>query len=224
MNTYRVLAAVLSYPSEDLAADVNEMTAILDQEGILGPGDRQALSPLLADLQQMDIYDLQARYGELFDQSRSLSLNLFEHIHGESLDRGQAMVDLQERYRARGLEPSSTELPDHLPVFLEYLSELPAEEARSELAEARAVIAALAKRLRRRATPYAAVLEALAHLAEEAAPSADLAELTQETPESDPPTVDAQWQEEPVDFSRKEKGFVRRQRARAQGAAFRGHP
>lgn len=212
MNTYRVLAALLSYPEKATGASLEEMKAILEEEGLVATEDRERLGPLFADLAQMDIYDLQARYVELFDQSRSLSLHLFEHIHGESRDRGQAMVDLLERYRKQGLELSAAELPDFLPVFLEYLSQLPVEEAGAGLGEARTVIATLAKRLAKRESPYAAVLEALAHLAA-------LAPATEEPPEDDSPAaVDAEWQEEPVDFSRREKSFVGRQRARAFGA------
>jgi len=169
VNTFRVLAALLSYPQQAVIACLGEMKAVLGQEGLLPPADVDALASLFADLEQMDIYDLQARYGELFDQSRSLSLHLFEHIHGESRDRGQAMVDLLARYRQRGLELAATELPDFLPVFLEYLSQLPCEEARAELGEARPVLSLLARRLAKRETPYTPVLDALLHLAEPAA-------------------------------------------------------
>ena len=197
------------------------MKAVLGQEGLLPPADVDALASLFADLEQMDIYDLQARYGELFDQSRSLSLHLFEHIHGESRDRGQAMVDLLERYRQQGLELSAAELPDFVPVFLEYLSQLPREEALAELGEARAVIASLEKRLRRQESVYAPVLGALGHLADDATEEAAVpAELTPEN--ETPQSLDAEWQEEPVDFSRRETRFVRRQRARALGAKLRG--
>ncbi len=207
MNTYRVLAALLSYPEETTATSLGEMKTILEDEGLVSPADREKLGSLFADLAQMDLYDLQARYVELFDQSRSLSLHLFEHIHGESRDRGQAMVDLLERYRGRGLELSAGELPDFLPVFLEYLSQLPAEEAGAELGEARAVISTLARRLAKRESPYAAVLDALAHLAAQAP-------APEELPEDDAPAVvDTEWQEEPVDFSKREKSFVGRQRA-----------
>ncbi len=219
MNTYRVFAALLSYPEEATEASLEEMKAILEDEGLVAPEDRERLGPLFADLAQMDIYDLQARYVELFDQSRSLSLHLFEHVHGESRDRGQAMVDLLERYRGHGLELSAAELPDFLPVFLEYLSQLPAEDAVAALGEARAVISTLARRLGTRESPYAAVLEALAHLVVQAS-------APDESPEDDSPAaVDAEWQEEPVDFSRREKSFVGRQRARSFGATHhKGKP
>ena len=84
-----------------------------------------ALDRLLDELATGDLYDLQERYVLLFDRTRSLSLHLFEHVHGESRDRGQAMVDLKALYERHGLLMSSSELPDHLPLFLEFLSDHP---------------------------------------------------------------------------------------------------
>ena len=225
MNTFRVLAALLSYPTEAVSASVNEMRAILREERLLSGAEAAGLDPLLDDLVQLDIYDLQSRYVELFDQSRSLSLHLFEHVHGESLDRGQAMVDLLQRYRQHGLELSAVELPDFVPVFLEYLSQLPVSDAVVELGEMRNVISTLARRLARRVSPYAAVLGALERLANEqsGASAAPEAGPDQQTPETDSPqALDAEWQEQPVDFSKREAGFVSRQRARARSATTQG--
>ncbi len=223
MKTYRVLSMLLTYPGADLCAAVPEMRKILAQEGLLGDEDRTALEPLFSELSGMDIYDLQARYVELFDQSRSRSLHLFEHVHGESRDRGQAMVSLLERYREAGLELSAVELPDFLPVFLEYLSELSPDDARRELAEPVAVIATLARRLAGKAGSYAAVLTGLEHLAAAEPGQADMEELAREEAEENAllQSPDAEWQEEPVDFSRREASLVGRQRARSQGAAMR---
>ena len=102
------------------------MRAALDAEGRLPQRDRDRLDRLLEEIATRDLYDLQERYVLLFDRTRSLSLNLFEHVHGESRDRGQAMVDLMELYERHGLAMAGKELPDHLPLFLEFLSEIPA--------------------------------------------------------------------------------------------------
>ncbi|HTP58736.1 MAG TPA: nitrate reductase molybdenum cofactor assembly chaperone, partial [Spirochaetia bacterium] len=147
MNTFRVLSALLTYPTGELVSLVSVMKQELQAEGILRGEDVSSLEPLFFELASVDIYDLQARYVELFDQYRALSLHLFEHVHGESRDRGQAMVSLLERYREAGLDLRASELPDFLPVFLEYLSQLPREEACAELGEAVAVIATLTRRL-----------------------------------------------------------------------------
>ena len=134
-RTYRALAALISYPTPALQAATGEIAAVLAEEGLVAPSQRAAIDHLLAELAQRDIYDLQERYFALFDRSRTLSLHLFEHVHGESRDRGQAMADLIELYRGHGLEPTAGELPDFLPLFLEFVSLLPAGEAQALLAE-----------------------------------------------------------------------------------------
>ena len=125
MKSFKALSLLLSYPDADLQGAVPAIRSVLTSEKLLTPAALTALEPLLNDLSDLDIYDLQERYVLLFDRSRSLSLNLFEHIHGESRDRGGAMVDLLETYRAGGFDLTGPELPDHLPVVLEYLSTRP---------------------------------------------------------------------------------------------------
>ncbi len=223
MNTFRVLSALLTYPTEELVSSLSRMHQALREEALLPVEDRDALERIFFELASLDIYDLQARYVELFDQYRALSLHLFEHVHGESRDRGQAMVSLLERYREAGLELSANELPDFLPVFLEYLSQLPLDEAREELAEPVAVISTLARRLAKRESSYAAVLATLEHVAQARPEQADMEELAREEADdaARQKALDEEWQEEPVDFSQREASFVGRQRARSLGAALR---
>ena len=159
----------------------------------------------------------------LFDRSRSLSLNFFEHVHGESRARGQAMVDLLETYRAGGFEPVGPELPDHLPMLLEYLSTRPLPEAREVLADAAHIIAALAERLARRQSPYAAVFGALGALAAVPAAAELLAEIAA-APDDDPEdlaALDAAWEETVVTFGPDPNAGcpASREHARADGAA-----
>ena len=134
-RTYRALAALIAYPTEALQAATGEIAAVLAEEGLVPAPRRAAIDELLAELAGRDIYELQERYFALFDRSRTLSLHLFEHVHGESRDRGQAMADLIELYRGHGFEPTASELPDFLPLFLEFLSLLPGHEAQALLAE-----------------------------------------------------------------------------------------
>lgn len=202
MKTFKALSALLSYPSEDLQLAIPAIRACLTDEAILAIGDRTALAPLLADLEGGDLYDLQERYVLLFDRSRTLSLNLFEHIHGESRDRGGAMVDLLETYRAGGFDLAGTELPDHLPVLLEFLSTQALAEARAILADAGAILVALAERLRRREAAYAPVLAALVAFAAAEATSDEAQALLAEpidNPE-DLAALDAVWAEAQVTF------------------------
>src|SRR5690606_6874826 len=111
MKSFKAFSLLLSYPSAELQAALPEIGVVLHEEGLIGPKRMQELDGLLRDLAEGDLYDLQERYVLLFDRSRTLSLNLFEHIHGESRDRGGAMVDLLETYRAGGFDLAGTELP-----------------------------------------------------------------------------------------------------------------
>jgi nitrate reductase delta subunit len=202
MRTFKALSALLSYPEAELTAALPEIRAILRDEGLLPADHVAALAPLVEDLAARDLFDLQERYVFLFDRSRSLSLNLFEHVHGESRARGQAMVDLLETYRAGGYDLAGSELPDHLPVLLEFLATRPVAEARAILRDAGAILAALAERLRRRDSIYAPVLGALVALAE-ADRGSELAQALLAEAEDDPEdleALDAVWEESQVTF------------------------
>jgi nitrate reductase molybdenum cofactor assembly chaperone NarJ/NarW len=200
--TYRALSALLTYPSAELKEAVPTIRAVLRAEGLVPSAHADALDLLLDELATADLFDLQERYVLLFDRSRTLSLNLFEHIHGESRDRGGAMVDLLGTYREGGFDLVGPELPDHLPVLLEFLSTQEPAQARAILADAGHIIAALAERLKRRETPYSAVLSALAALAA-ATPETDEAKALLSEQDDDPEdlaALDAVWEEAQVTF------------------------
>jgi nitrate reductase molybdenum cofactor assembly chaperone NarJ/NarW len=201
-KTLKVLSALLSYPTAELQAAVPEMRAGLDAEACLPRKHRDRLDRLLEEIAVGDLYDLQERYVLLFDRTRSLSLHLFEHVHGESRDRGQAMVDLKALYERHGLFMSSSELPDHLPLFLEFLSQIPAAEARDLLEETSHVLEAIRLRLKKRKVPYSSVFssaQALAH----AKPQTEILAALVGEPDEDPndlAALDAAWEEEEVTF------------------------
>ena len=201
-RTLKALSLVLSYPGEELQAVMPEIGAVLAADPRIAPGTKAALQALVAGLGAGDLYDLQEGYVMLFDRSRTLSLNLFEHVHGESRDRGGAMVSLIETYREGGFEPATSELPDHLPVLLEFLSTRPAAEARETLADAAHILDALAARLARRDSGYAAALTALGELAGAEADAGTVAEMLAQ-PDDDPTdlaALDAVWEEAAVTF------------------------
>ena len=201
-TTFKALSALLSYPTEDLKAAAPEIRAVLAGEGHTPNWLVERLERLISDIETLDLIELQERYVFLFDRTRSLSLHLFEHVHGESRDRGQAMVDLRTLYEQAGLDVDARELPDYLPMFLEYLSLRPLEEARALLAEPIAVIAALRERLSRRKSPYAFVLRTLEAIANGEPEARQLDEL-RKAPDDDPDdfeALDAQWEDRPVTF------------------------
>lgn len=203
MKTFKALSALLAYPEAELLTNTAELGAAIANEGML-PGEAQrALALFLIQLRRLDLLDAQERYVALFDRNRSLSLHLYEHIHGESRDRGQAMVELAAVYRLHGLEIGLNELPDYLPLFLEFLSLLPLRAARSLLSEAVHVVAALRQRLDERGSPYAAVMRAVEALAAKPAERVAIDEiLALLKPEADTlEALDQQWEEEAVRFA-----------------------
>ncbi|HRD29413.1 MAG TPA: nitrate reductase molybdenum cofactor assembly chaperone [Caulobacter sp.] len=206
--TYKALAVLLAYPGADTQQLAKAAIQAIEDEGMVPVQVRRSLARLADELADGDLFELQERYVWQFDRTRSLSLNLYEHVHGESRDRGQAMVSLLELYRRKGLELSANELPDHLPVFLEFLSLLPEPEAASLLGEAAHVLAAMGERLHKRQSPYRAVFGALTALAGAEADAAALASLMQE-PDDDPgdfETLDRLWAETAVTFGPSDVG------------------
>ncbi len=202
-KTLKSFSLLLSYPSSELQDAIASIRDALGQDSLLPKRFQQGLEPLLDELETGDLYDLEERYVALFDRSRSLSLNLFEHVHGESRDRGGAMVDLLETYRAGGFEPTGRELPDHLPVLLEFLSLRPLAEARATLADAAHILEALRLRLLRRESAYAALFAALVRIAAKRPDKAALADLAREAEEDpdDQEALDAAWEETEVRFA-----------------------
>ena len=154
-RTLKAISLLLSYPTRELQGAMPEIGRVLASDSRLTAAARRGLRPLVDSLRDDDIYDLEEKYVMLFDRSRTLSLNLFEHVHGESRDRGGAMVSLIETYRDGGFEPNTSELPDHLPVLLEFLSTRPFAEVQDTLADAAHIFEALCERLARRESQYA---------------------------------------------------------------------
>jgi len=179
-----------------MIAALPAMRRLLAGEEVLPVPHRTAIGKLADELESGDLMDLQERYVALFDRTRSLALHLFEHVHGDSRDRGMAMVDLIEVYRKHGFEIVTNELPDYLPLFLEFLAQLDPKEARALLRDAAPVIAPIQARLEKRGSPYAAVLAALLYLAE-AKPVAP-ASLPEEDDSLE--ALDREWEEAAVTF------------------------
>jgi len=201
-RTLKALSLILSYPTRELQQAMPEIAAVLASDSRLTTAARRALRPLLGKLSADDIYDLEEQFVLLFDRSRTLSLNLFEHVHGESRDRGEAMVSLMETYRDGGFDPVTSELPDHLPVLLEFLSTRAPAEAQETLADAAHIFEALSARLCRRESCYAAVFDSLSQLSKAKVNKVALAELL-EQPEIDPndlEALDEVWEESEVRF------------------------
>ena len=223
--TFKALSALLTYPTKALQDSAAELAAAIDREALLPRPIRRQLTRLLDEISSTDIYDLQERYVLLFDRTRSLSLHLFEHVHGEGRDRGQAMIDLKAMYENGGLAIEAAELPDFAPLFLEFLSLRPRGEAYDLLGQPAHIFAALAERLRKRKSAYEAVFRALTALAAAKPKADDLSALLAEPdPDAaDLAALDAAWEDEPVTFGASgggcKDGLIARVRAGLRPAA-----
>lgn len=153
-QTYKILGLLLTYPEQNILDGIDEFTDILRTEGLVFKTYWNSLQEFLARLKRVELLELQENYVTLFDRIPSLSLHLFEHVYGESRDRGQAMVDLLTQYQSKGLTLKKGELPDYLPVFLEFLSMLDSEEAQRYLKEPIKIISELGKRLKQQESGY----------------------------------------------------------------------
>jgi nitrate reductase molybdenum cofactor assembly chaperone NarJ/NarW len=174
--TLRALAHLLRYPDADLRSHLGELRGALCDERALAPIRLAELVALLDRLQRQDPLKAESEYVELFDRGRRTALHLFEHVHGDSRDRGPAMVDLARTYEQGGLFLAPGELPDYLPVALEFASTLPPAQARAFLGEFAHLLRQIFTALQQRSTAYAAVLAALLDLAGERAAAVKLPE------------------------------------------------
>ena len=187
--TLRVLAALLAYPDERLRGALPEIKALLAQDGALSESRRVELEALARWLAGAEPLEAETAYVETFDRGRATSLHLFEHVHGDSRDRGPAMIDLAQTYAAAGLMLKEGELPDYLPAVLEFASTQPPREAKAFLGEIAHLVNAIFGALLARGSRYAAVMGALLDLAGEKARA---------VPPPAEPALDETWAEPPA--------------------------
>ncbi len=188
--TLRAIARLLSYPDAELRANLNELRAALHAEAAIAPARLAEIDALITSLGTQSAIDAEADYVQLFDSGRRTALHLFEHVHGDSRDRGPAMIDLAQTFEKAGLYLADGEMPDHLPVVLEYASTQPPREAREFLAEMAHIFNVIFSALDKRHSRYASVLGALIELAGETAHAVKV-------PDEEP--IDQSW-EEPAAF------------------------
>lgn len=188
--TFRVLSILLRYPDAAFRAAVPELIQALDVERALSAARLTELTALLREFQSTDPFETEARFIETFDRGRATSLHLFEHVHGDSRDRGPALVDLGQTYERAGLFFRGDELPDHLSVVLEFASTQPEDVARSFLGEIEHILNAVFSALRERGSPYTCVIAAVLELS---------GQKVQPVPVEADQAVDEAWAE-PVAF------------------------
>ena len=209
MKILKVLSLLIDYPTNELfeGETLTLSKQIVSKSPLISPEVREQIIDLIDDMIEIGSLEAQARYDGLFERGRSLSLWLFEHVHGESRDRGQAMVDLMDQYQQAGFEIGLKELPDYLPMYLEFLAYQAAVtgddiQIRIDIADVSHIIALLAARLRDRDSLYEGCFNALLQIAGK--PLVVVEELQQqvqkEQRDDTKEALDEEWEEEVVDF------------------------
>lgn len=221
MKTFKVLSLLLSYPQAEWVDELDLMESLLADEQEQNGAAQAQLADLFQALRAQTLLESEQTYVGTFDRNPSHSLHLFEHIHGESRDRGSAMVNLIEEYRKHGLDMDADELPDYVPLFLEYLSQLPDQDALNMLGEAVDVLALIGRKLNANNSPYHtvfAVLEGMSPVAAQPLPDVPVREM-EETIIQFGPTADGT---EPLLVPKPQTAYVRMPESRKTAAAAGG--
>lgn len=194
MSMIKLISLLLDYPTAELWEEQQALIALTAEHC-------PSLLTFSSDYFSAPLLDRQQEWCDTFDRGRATSLLLFEHVHAESRDRGQAMVDLMEQYQAAGLQPASRELPDYLPVYLEYLSLCETEHCRQGLEDIAPLLAQLSARLSQRESPFQELFEPLLAFCGQANKREMLKQtIASEAHDDTPQVLDALWEEEQVKF------------------------
>lgn len=201
MLILKVVSRLLDYPSEALFAAADDLVEVVNNSAEISPENRTQLTDFIRTLTARDLYDAQESYDLLFDRGRALSLLLFEHVHGESRDRGQAMVDLISVYKTKGFDVCSEQLPDYIPLYLEFLSEQEDTYAQEWLGDVCHLLAMLAERLVERECGYSVLFDTLVALSGQEVDRTEIAEaVSKEERDDTVEAIDKEWEDREVRF------------------------
>lgn len=209
LKLLKVLSLLIDYPNNELfeGEAFAQCKRIVAKSTLISPEVRSQIISLIDELVEMGSLEAQSRYDGLFERGRSLSLWLFEHVHGESRDRGQAMVDLMAQYEEAGFEIGVKELPDFLPMYLEFLAYQATVieddiQIRMDIADVSHIIALLAARLGERKSLYQGCFNALLQIAGKSLDMVDeyQEKISKEKRDDSLEAIDKDWEEEVVDF------------------------
>jgi|AntRauTorcE11898_2_1112593.scaffolds.fasta_scaffold04757_5 nitrate reductase delta subunit len=200
MRQITLLSRCLDYPTADLRDNLDSVRDLFAELPV-ADNTRAGLQRFVDHMTGQSLIACQTQYDGLFERGRSVSLHLFEHVHGESRDRGQAMVNLLNEYHEAGLELSEKELPDYLPLYLEFLATQGNDNLKAGLQEVAHIIGLVACRLDERDSPYAALFYALLEISEAKVPLAELrTQAAEEAPDYTQEALDKEWAEAEVTF------------------------
>lgn len=197
----QALAVLLHYPQQETVDNADAIADALSTRPEFPPEDKADLERFIRRLRTAELLHQQAGYVETFDRSKKVSLYLFEHVHGESRDRGPAMVELRMAYREQGLDIAANELPDYLPMFLEFCAQLPDADACGWLEDVSHILQEVHVRLHQRESRYALPFRLLLRVVDVEPWPAELVEDTKEEKRDDTrEAIDSVWCEAPVTF------------------------
>lgn len=200
MLILKVISRLLDYPSQELAEHSAELVDVVN-ESQLSDDHKSEMSAFITTLAATDLYDAQERYDLLFERGRSLSLLLFEHVHGESRDRGQAMVDLMAEYAEHGFEVHSEQMPDYIPLYLEFLSEQNESYVSEWLGDVSHILTVLSERLLDRECDYRILFEGLIELSGVTVEREKISEaVKKEQPDDTMEAIDKAWEDKEIRF------------------------
>lgn len=201
MQVLQAISLLLDYPRSELVEARTDLEQLVEQSP-LNADDKTALITFIEHRTSMSLMDWQSEYDALFERGRALSLLLFEHVHGESRDRGQAMVDLMKQYKSAGLELGVKELPDYIPLYLEFLSTQGDDNARMGLEEAAHILALLTARLEQRGSDYSLLFQTLLSISGVQIDMDDVRQqISNEKRDDTAKELDKVWEEEAVTFT-----------------------
>lgn len=200
MDILKVLSCLIDYPRIEVITNKEALDEVIKSAKL----DAHLKTKLLTFVHthtSKELMEWQSEYDALFERGRSLALWLFEHVHGESRDRGQAMVDLTAMYRDAGLALSQHELPDYIPLFLEFLSTQGEDNAQKWIQDMEHIIGLLFCRLEKRNSEYAVLFETLLTIANSAVDLDDIRkQISGEKRDDTKEALDKEWEEEEVTF------------------------
>jgi len=201
MLILKVISRLLDYPSAELFSASGELIQVVQETNSLSKANKVHLINFIKELTARDLYDAQESYDLLFDRGRALSLLLFEHVHGESRDRGQAMVDLQEVYKSKGFEVDSSQLPDYIPLYLEFLSEQDTLFAEEWLGDICHLMTMLSERLIDRDCHYSVLFDSLIDISGIEVNRQEVAEAVKKEERDDTiEAIDKEWEDKEIKF------------------------
>lgn len=166
LRTYKILSILLDYPTEETISLLPQIMPEVEEEKLLNRVSLRNMLAFIEAVEDLDLLDWKEKYTAQFDYASATSLYLFDHVYGDSRKRGMALVDLKQLYASEGMEIASRELPDYLPVLLEFIAYTQTHQQGADLlAEASSVLQKIEVKLKEGNSPYHYLLTILLYLA-----------------------------------------------------------